>query len=55
MELHDAKVTYKLQQKETNLPSIPNCTGLFNVYVFETLSYTTYLKNEYELIYITTG
>lgn len=54
MELHDTKVTYKLQQKETNFPSIPYCTTLFSVYVFETLSYTDDLKNQYELIYTTT-
>jgi len=50
MELHDTKVTYKLQQKETNLPSIPYCASL---YVFEALSFTTDLKNEYELTYTT--
>jgi len=54
MELHDTKVTYKLQRKETNLPSIAYCTSLFSVYVFETFSYTSDLKNEYELIYTTT-
>lgn len=54
MELHDTKVIYKLQQKETDLPSIPYCTSLFIVYVFETLSYTDDLKNEYGLMYMTT-